>query len=74
MSARSPGRHQLLGGGPGADPGTVIRAAARLHLTEAAAAGRLRILIADTYPLHEAAATHRQIMTGHTAGKIVLVP
>nr|WP_322779389.1 zinc-binding dehydrogenase [Frankia sp. Cas4] len=63
---------KLLGGGPGADPGTAIRAAARLHLTEAAAAGRLRILIAYTYPLHEAA-THRQIMTGHTAGKIVLV-
>ncbi|MFJ1973640.1 NADP-dependent oxidoreductase [Streptomyces sp. NPDC087903] len=65
---------KLLGGGPGADPGTEIRAAARLQLTEAAEAGRLRVLIAGSYPLSEAAAAHRQIMTGHTSGKIVLVP
>jgi len=65
---------KLLGGGPGADPGTEIRAAARLQLTEAAGAGRLRLLIAGSYPLREAAAAHRQIMTGHTTGKIVLVP
>ncbi|WP_436319801.1 zinc-binding dehydrogenase [Streptomyces massasporeus] len=65
---------KLLGGGPGADPGTDTRAAARLRLTEAAAAGRLRVLIAATHPLHEAAEAHRQIMTGHTTGKIVLVP
>ncbi|MEU5645229.1 quinone oxidoreductase family protein [Streptomyces milbemycinicus] len=65
---------KLLGGGPGADPGTEIRAAARLQLTEAAGTGRLRVLIAGSYPLREAAAAHRQIMTGHTTGKIVLVP
>ncbi|MFF0156449.1 zinc-binding alcohol dehydrogenase family protein [Streptomyces sp. NPDC005263] len=65
---------KVLGGAPGADPGTEIRAAARLQLTEAAGAGRLRVLIADSYPLREAAAAHRQIMTGHTTGKIVLVP
>ncbi|MFD3499425.1 zinc-binding alcohol dehydrogenase family protein [Streptomyces sp. NPDC058678] len=65
---------KLLGGAPGADPGTDVRAAARLQLTEAAEAGRLRVLVADTYPLSEAAAAHRQIMTGHTSGKIVLVP
>ncbi|WP_371667167.1 NADP-dependent oxidoreductase [Streptomyces sp. NBC_00289] len=65
---------KLLGGGPGADPGTDVRAAARLQLTEAAAAGRLRVLVAGSYPLSEAAAAHRQIMTGHTSGKIVLVP
>ncbi|MET7453194.1 NADP-dependent oxidoreductase [Streptomyces sp. NPDC005574] len=65
---------KLLGGGPGADPGTEIRAAARLQLTEAAEAGRLRVLIAGSYLLSEAAAAHRQIMTGHTSGKIVLVP
>ncbi|MFM9457424.1 quinone oxidoreductase family protein [Streptomyces europaeiscabiei] len=65
---------KLLGGGPGADPGTDVRAAARLQLTEAAEAGRLRVLIADSHPLGEAAAAHRQIMTGHTSGKIVLVP
>lgn len=65
---------KLLGGGPGADPGTDIRAAARLRLTEAAEAGRLNVLIIGSYPLHEAAAAHRQVMTGRTSGKIVLVP
>lgn len=63
-----------LGGGPGADPGTDVRAAARLRLTEAAEAGRLRVLVAAGHPLGEAAAAHRQIMTGHTTGKIVLIP
>jgi len=65
---------KLLGGGPGADPGTEVRAAARLRLTEAAEAGRLNVLIAGSYRLHEAAAAHRQVMTGRTSGKIVLVP
>ncbi|MGW2571650.1 zinc-binding dehydrogenase [Streptomyces sp. NPDC001537] len=65
---------KLLGGAPGADPGTEVRDAARLQLTAEAAAGRLRILIADTHPLREAADAHRQIMTGHVTGKIVLVP
>ncbi|MER8073409.1 NADP-dependent oxidoreductase [Streptomyces sp. NPDC094034] len=65
---------KLLGGAPGGDPGTEIREAARLQLTESAAAGRLRIVIADGYPLREAAAAHREIMAGHTTGKIVLVP
>lgn len=65
---------KLLGGGPGADPGTEIRAVARLRLIEAAEVGRLKVLIAGSYPLREAAAAHRQIMTGHTSGKIVLVP
>ncbi|MGW5202079.1 zinc-binding dehydrogenase [Streptomyces spiralis] len=65
---------KLLGGGPGADPGTGIREAARLQLTEAAAAGRLRILIASSHPLRAAATAHREIMAGHTTGKIVLLP
>ncbi|MBW8819133.1 MAG: zinc-binding dehydrogenase, partial [Streptomyces sp.] len=65
---------KLLGGSPGADPGTDVRDAARLQLTEAVEAGRLRVLIAGSHPLREAAAAHRQIMTGHTSGKVVLVP
>lgn len=65
---------KLLGGGPGADPGTDIREAARLQLTAAAEAGRLHLLVAASYPLRDAAAAHRDIMTGHTSGKIVLVP
>ncbi|MGW1747095.1 zinc-binding dehydrogenase [Streptomyces sp. NPDC002092] len=65
---------RLLGGAPGADPGTEVRAAARLQLIAEAEAGRLRILIAGTHPLREAADAHRQIMTGHGTGKIVLIP
>jgi NADPH:quinone reductase-like Zn-dependent oxidoreductase len=65
---------KLLGGAPGADPGTDIRETARLQLVEAAADGRLRVLIAGGHPLREAAAAHRQIMTGRTTGKIVPVP
>src|SRR4051794_34870223 len=34
---------RLLGGGPGADPGDEIRAAARLELVDLAEAGRLRV-------------------------------
>lgn len=65
---------KLLGSGPGADPGTEVRAAARLQLTEAAEEGRLRILIAGSYRFEQVAAAHRQIMSGRTSGKIVLVP
>jgi NADPH2:quinone reductase len=72
---RAPGLGiKLLGGGPGADPGTEIRDAARLALTEAVAAGRLRVVVARAYPLAEVAAAHREIAAGHTTGKIVLVP
>ncbi|MFJ9097362.1 zinc-binding alcohol dehydrogenase family protein [Streptomyces sp. NPDC102405] len=65
---------KLLGGSPGADPGTDVRDAARLQLTGAVEAGRLRVLIAGSHPLREAAAAHRQVMNGHTSGKVVLVP
>ncbi|MFN2562954.1 MAG: NADP-dependent oxidoreductase [Jatrophihabitans sp.] len=72
---RAPGLGiQLLGGGPGADPGDDIRAAARTQLTSATAAGELRVFVARTYPLGEAAAAHRDIKSGHTTGKIVLLP
>jgi NADPH:quinone reductase len=65
---------KVLGGAPGADPGTEVRAAARLELTRQAEAGTLRILVAATYPLGEVAAAHRALATGHTHGKIVLLP
>lgn len=35
---------------------------------------RFKILIGDTYPLAKAAEAHRQIESGHTQGKLVLVP
>ena len=65
---------RALGGGPGADPGTELRAAARPGLAEAAGAGRLEVVVAATFPLEDVAAAHRQGMAGHTHGKLVLLP
>jgi NADPH2:quinone reductase len=67
-------RIKLLGGGPGADPGTEIRNAARLELVRLVEQGELRVFVAQTFALAEAADAHRMIMLGHTAGKIVLIP
>ena len=63
----------ILGGYPGADPGTEVRAAARLELTRQAEAGKLHVLVSATYPLAKAAAAHRALTTRHRLGKIVLV-
>ena len=65
---------KALGGGPGADPGTELRMAARLDLARLAGEGKLRVLVAATFPLTKAADAHRAIMTGHTSGKIALIP
>jgi NADPH2:quinone reductase len=64
----------LLGNGPGADPGTEIRDAARPALARLAGDGSLRVFVGSTYPLDDAAEAHRQILTGHTTGKLVLLP
>lgn len=64
---------KLLGGGPGADPGTAIRDAARLELVELAVAGTLT-LPTMTFPLAQAADAHRTGIAGRAEGKIVLVP
>ena len=65
---------KVLGGGPGADPGTELRNTARLELVDLVAAGGLTVTVAATYSLADAAAAHTAILTGHTTGKIVLVP
>ena len=65
---------KVLGGAPGADPGTQIRDAARLELTRLAAARALRVFVTQTFPLDKAAEAHRAVMTGHTTGKIALIP
>ena len=73
--ARGPGAGiKVLGGAPGADPGTEIRDAARLELTRLAQGDGLRVFVAQEFPLTEAAAAHRAIMSGHVSGKIVLIP
>ncbi len=64
---------KALGGGPGADPGTEIRTAARPELARLAGEGRLRVIVTATFPLTDAAAAHRAIMTGHSTGKITLI-
>ncbi len=65
---------QALGGGPGADPGTDIRSAARMELVHRVEAGELVVDIAAVHPLADAAAAHRELAAGHAHGKVVLVP
>jgi len=65
---------KVIGGAPGADPGTEIRDEARLQLVRLAEEGKLRVVVAAAYPLAEAAAATRALATGHTHGKIVLIP
>ena len=62
-----------IGGGPGADPGTEIRAAARLELLRRIEEGSLRVVIEATYPLPEVQTAHRELKKGHAHGKIVLI-
>ncbi len=65
---------KVIGAGPGADPGTEIRSAARMELVRLCDAGKLKVKVVGTYPLVEASKAHRELMAGHTHGKIVLVP
>jgi NADPH:quinone reductase len=65
---------KLIGQGPGADPGTKIRAAGRLELLRLVEQDKLRVVVAAIYPLAEAADAHRALSAGHTHGKIALVP
>lgn len=65
---------KVLGGAPGADPGTEIRDAARLELARLTQDGTLQVFVDQTFPLAEVAAAHRTIMAGHVRGKIALVP
>ena len=64
----------VLGNGPGADPGTQLREAARLELVDLVQEGRLTVAVAAAFPLADVAEAHRQGMAGHTHGKLVLVP
>ena len=65
---------KLLGGAPGADPGTEIRDAARLELARLAQDKKLQVFVSQVFPLAEVADAHRAIMTGHATGKIALIP
>ncbi|MGH3314420.1 MAG: quinone oxidoreductase family protein [Streptomyces sp.] len=65
---------KLIGGGPGADPGTEIRAEAWRRLVDLVRQGELEVVIGRTYPLAEAAEAHRFLAEGHPGGKVVLLP
>jgi NADPH:quinone reductase-like Zn-dependent oxidoreductase len=65
---------QVLGAGPGADPGTEIRAKARRELVRRADAGTLRVLVAESFSMSDAPSAHRLLIEGHVHGKIVLFP
>jgi NADPH:quinone reductase len=65
---------KALGGGPGADPGTEVRARARFDLPPLVADGSLTVRVARTFPLARAADAHRLVQGGHAGGKVVLLP
>jgi len=61
---------KTLGSAPGAaDPGTEIRSAARAELVALAAEGKLKVTVARTFPLRQAAAAHELIATGHAVAR-----
>ena len=64
---------KMLGNGPGADPGTELRNAARLQLTALVEQGKLRVR-AHSFALDDVAEAHREGQAGHVTGKLVLVP
>jgi NADPH2:quinone reductase len=64
---------KLLGGGPGADPGTELRNAARLQLTALVEQGKLEVRT-RSFALEDVAQAHREGQAGHVTGKLVLVP
>jgi NADPH2:quinone reductase len=65
---------RALGGGPGADPGTEVRRAARGELLRLAGDGALTVVVAHRFPLAEVSAAHELVRAGHAGGKVVLEP
>lgn len=65
---------RMLGGGPGADPGSALRSAARAPLVALFAAGALTVRIGGRYPLPGAADALQRLASGHPGGKLVLHP
>lgn len=65
---------KILGAGPGADPGTEIRRAARSELTRLAGLGKIKVRISGTYSLDDVATAHEFLASGVGAGKVILLP
>lgn len=65
---------KILGAGPGADPGTEVRRAARSELARLAGLGQMKVRISGTYALEDVAAAHEFLASGVGAGKVILLP
>jgi NADPH:quinone reductase-like Zn-dependent oxidoreductase len=65
---------RLLGSGPGADPGTELRANARLPMLKLAGDGLLVGPPVVAFPLDEVQAAMTLVGSGHAGGKVVLEP
>jgi len=65
---------RMLGAGPGADPGTELRANARAGLLEALGKGELQVPVARTFRLVQAREALEFVQQGHAGGKVVLIP
>lgn len=65
---------KYIGGGPGADPGTELRNAARAELVKLAGEGAISLPVAATYPLDQVQDAFRFMNDGHAGGKVVVVP
>src|SRR5712692_2648553 len=57
---------KVLGGAPGAEPGTKIRNDARLELARLAQEGKLHVFVTQTFQLADAVAAHRASMSSDT--------
>jgi len=65
---------RLLGNGPGADPGTELRANARLPMLQLAGEGRLVGPPVIEFPLDGVQEAMTLVAGGHAGGKVVLLP
>lgn len=65
---------RLLGSGPGADPGTVLRSEARLPMLRLAGDGKLVGPPVIEFPLDRVREAMTLVAGGHAGGKVVLLP
>ncbi len=63
-----------LGGGPGADPGSAVRNAARQPLLDLAGEGRLTVRVGPSFPFADVRDALELVWGGHPGGKVVLLP
>lgn len=63
-----------FGGGPGADPGSALRRAARPELVRLAGEGALRVHLGPSFPLTDARAALELVTGGHPGGKVTIAP